>query len=342
MDILIIGGTQFLGPAFVAEALARGHNLTLFNRGKSQPDFQAAVENIPGDRERDLGRLAGRRWDAVIDTCGYLPRLAGLSAEALRGQVEAYVFISTLSVYPPKGAPKRDESAPVLTLEDPTSEDINGETYGPLKALCERAAQAHFPDRTLVIRAGLIVGPRDPSNRFTYWVTRASKGGPAIAPPAEQPIQFIDARDLAAFTLRLMESRMAGVYNVTGPADRMTIGELLALAIRALNSDTRFQHCGDDFLRKNAIGEFMELPLWVNRELAESFMTFSIDKAIDAGLRFREPAETIRDTWEWARRQPADLPKPANLPAEKEAELLKTLRSDFSRRHLNDESSRAQ
>ena len=231
-------------------------------------------------------------------------------------------FISTLSVYPAQGAANRDESAEVLTLADRTVEDVTGETYGPLKVLCEAAAQSQFPAKALIIRSGLIVGPRDPTNRFTYWTTRTAQGGQAIAPPAEQPIQFIDARDLAAFTLRRVEARAAGIYNVTGPARRLTFGKLLSLAKEALNSDVRFHYCGDDFLRENGVGEFMELPLWVNRELAESFMTFNIDRALRAGLTFREPAQTIRDTWEWARAQPSDAPKPAYLPPEKEAALL--------------------
>ncbi len=322
MDLLIIGGTNFLGPALVAEALASGHRLTLFNRGQSRSNFKADAETIIGDRETDLQRLAGRKWDAVIDTCGYLPRLVGLSAKALYGQVGHYTFLSTLSVYPLLGGANRDESADVLTLEDESVEEVTGETYGPLKVLCEAAVQANFPAKTLIIRSGLIVGPRDPTNRFTYWVTRTAKGGQAIAPPAEQPIQFIDARDLAAFTLRRVEARAAGTYNVTGLARRMTFGELLPLAKKALDSDVRFHHCGDDFLRENDVGEFMELPLWVNRELAESFMTFNIDSALRDGLTFREPAQTIRDTWEWARTQPPDAPKPADLPPEKEAALL--------------------
>ncbi len=322
MDLLIIGGTNFLGPALVAEALSSGHRLTLFNRGESRPDFKADAETIMGDRESDLGRLAGRKWDAVIDTCGYLPRLVKLSAQALRGKVEHYTFISTLSVYPTYGAANRDESAQLLTLKDETVEEVTGETYGPLKVLCEAEAQANYPGKTLIIRSGLIVGPRDPTNRFTYWVARTAKGGPAIAPPADQPIQFVDARDLAAFTLRRVEARAVGIYNVTGPAGRMTFGKLLSLAKEALNSDARFHHCGDDFLRQNDVGEFMELPLWVNHELAESFMTFNIDRALGAGLTFREPARTIRDTWEWARAQPPDAPKPAYLPPEKEAALL--------------------
>ncbi len=322
MDLLIIGGTNFLGPALVFEALADGHRVTLFNRGVSGSDFKADVEMIIGDRETDLERLAGRKWDAVIDTCGYVPRLVRLSAAALRDSIERYVFISTLSVYPMLGGANRDESSEVLRLEDEAVEEVTGESYGPLKVLCEAAAQLYFPGRSLAIRSGLIVGPRDPSNRFTYWARRTAKGGQVIAPPAEQPIQFIDARDLAAFILRLVEARASGAYNVTGPARRMTFGELLPVMKLALDSDAQFHHCSDEFLREHEVSEFMELPLWVNRELAESFMTFNIDRALGDGLSFREPQETIRDTWEWARRQPPDAPRPADLPPAKEAALL--------------------
>ena len=203
MDILIIGGTNFLGPALVAQARASGHQLTLFNRGQTRPDFNGDAQTILGDRETDLARLAGRKWDAVIDTCGYLPRLVGLSAKALRGQVDHYTFISTLSVYPPAGAPNRDESAELLTLDDPSIEEVSGETYGPLKVLCESEAQSHFPAKSLIIRSGLIVGPRDPTNRFTYWVTRAAKGGPALR-PASRTSQFnsLMRATSPAFTLR--------------------------------------------------------------------------------------------------------------------------------------------
>ncbi len=322
MNLLIIGGTTFVGPALVAEALASGHQATLFNRGLSSPEPLAGVELIKGDRETDLHRLAGRRWDVVIDTCGYIPRLVELSTEALKGTVGHYTFISTLSVYPLNGAANRDESAKLLTLDDHSAEEVTDETYGPLKVLCEAQVQAAFPGCNLIIRPGLIVGSRDPTNRFTYWVTRAARGGPAIAPPADQPLQFVDARDLAAFTLRRIEQRASGIYNVTGPAARLTFGELLPLVKQALGSDVQWQHASDDFLRENDVGEFMELPLWVNRALAESFMTFNIDKAMGAGLRFRPIAGTIRDTYEWALTLPADAPKPADLPREKELNLL--------------------
>ena len=323
MDILIIGGTKFLGPALVAKALASGHSVTLFNRAQSSQAVFAGVETIKGDRETDLHQLAGRNWDAVIDTCGYFPRHVKLSAEALSKTANHYTFVSTLSVYSMDGAPNRDESAEVLTMEDETADEVTNETYGPLKVLCEAVVRSAFPHNSLIIRSGLIVGPRDPTNRFTYWVTRAARGGEAIAPPAEQPIQFVDARDIAAFTIRQVEARSNGTYNVTGPAQGLTFGELLPLVKVALGSDVRFHHASDEVLRKSDVGEFMELPLWVNAALAESFMTFNFDKALRSGLTFRPLKQTIQDTYEWALTQPADTPKPADLPLEKEAELLR-------------------
>ncbi|MCY3831951.1 MAG: epimerase [Chloroflexi bacterium] len=322
MRILIIGGTIFLGRALVNEALRRGHRLTLFNRGLSKPEAFPAIETIHGDRDADLDRLGSRRWDAVIDTCGYLPRQARQSTAALRGSVDHYTFVSTLSVYPTAGAPNRDESAPVLTLDDDSIDAVTDESYGPLKVGCEASVLDAFPQAALIIRSGLIVGPNDPSNRFTYWVTRAAKGGDAIAPPARQPVQFIDAQDLAAFILRGAERRLAGIYNVTGPAERLTFGELLPTARAALDSDVRFHHVSDDFLRAHDVSEFMGLPLWLNREIAESFMTFNIDRALAAGLTFRPLERTIRDTHEWASAQPKDRGKPADLPTQLECKLL--------------------
>ena len=325
MRILIIGGTIFLGRALVDEALQRGHGVTLFNRGVSAPDAFPKVETILGDRETDLEHLLGRRWDAVIDTCGYLPRLVRLSASTLRQSVDHYTFISTLSVYPVAGAADRDESAPVLTLEDETVEEVTNEAYGPLKVVCEAAVLDAYPHKALIIRPGLIVGPHDPTNRFTYWATRAAKGGEAIAPPAQQPVQFVDVRDLAAFILLGVEAAATGVYNVTGPEQRITFGELLPIAKRALDSDVRFYHVSDAFLREHGIEEFMGLPLWLNQEIAESFMTFNIDKALGDGLTFRRLAETFRDTYEWARELPANRPWPADLAPDNEKKLLKAL-----------------
>lgn len=325
MDILIIGGTQFLGRALVEAGRRRGHRLTLFNRGRTNPGLYSEIETLIGDRETQLERLAGRRWDAVIDTCGYVPRVVALSAQALKDRVSHYTFISTLSVYPIQGAPQRDERAAVLPLVDEAVEDVTGETYGPLKVGCEKAVEAAFPGRALLIRAGLIVGPWDPTNRFTYWVTRTARGGAAIAPPAQQPIQFIDVRDLAEFTLRQTEARAAECYNVSGPAARLNFGDLLAGVKAALGSDVHYHHLSDAFLREHQVGEFMELPLWVNAAAAEGFMRFSIGRALRAGLRFRPLAETVRAIDEWARTLPLDAAKPADLPREKEAALLAKL-----------------
>ncbi len=322
MRILIIGGTVFLGRALVAAARNRGHELTLFNRGRSQPGAFPDIETIIGDRDNDLVRLRGRRWDAVIDTCGYIPRQLRQSTAALRPAVEHYCFVSTLSVYPVTGAPDRDENAPVLVPSDDVPAEVTGETYGPLKVGCEKALVDAFPDASLIIRAGLIVGPHDPTNRFTYWARRAARGGEAIAPPGEQPLQFIDARDLAGFMLDGVEAGIGGIYNVTGPAERLTFGDLLPIANAALGGGVRFQHFSDDFLRRHEVEEFMGLPLWLQRESAESFMTFNIERALAAGLRFRPLAQTVRDTWEWARALPADAPKPADLSPARERELL--------------------
>ena len=326
MRILIIGGTVFLGRALVNAALRRDHCVTLFNRGRSSPDAYPDIDAIQGDRDRDLDRLCGRRWDAVIDTCGYRPRQLRLSTAALRPAVEHYCFISTLSVYPVAGEPNRDETAPVLTLEDDSIEEVTAEYYGPLKVGCEAAVLETFPHSALIIRAGLIVGPYDPTNRFTYWVTRAARGGDAIAPPAQQPLQFIDARDLADFILRGIERRTSGVFNVTGPAERLTFGEFLPLAKGALASDVRFHHVSDNFLRRQGVDEFMGLPLWLHQEAAASFMTFSIQAALAAGLRFRPLSQTIRATYDWARANP-DAPSPADLPAELEKTLLEAWNS---------------
>lgn len=322
MDILIIGGTIFLGRALVEAAVAQGHKVTLFNRGRSNPAAFPEIETIIGDRETDLDLLRGRRWDAVIDTCGYLPRLVDISAEALKGAVGHYSFISTLSVYPLQGASKRDEEAELLPYDDGMPEEASNASYGPLKIGCERAVQRAYPESALIIRAGLIAGPHDPTNRFTYWVTRTANGGDAIAPPVEQPLQFVDVRDVAEFTLRQTESMTNEIYNVTGPARRLAFGEFLAEAKDALDSNVRFRHVSDAFLQEQQVGEFMELPLWVNQELAESFMTFDCAKALRAGLRFRHLKTTVIDTYEWSKSTPEDMTKPADLSPGKEQELL--------------------
>jgi 2'-hydroxyisoflavone reductase len=218
MEILVIGGTVFLGRALVEAALEKDHRVTLFNRGKSNPECFPEVEKLLGDREIDLSILEGRSWDVVVDTCGYVPRVVRKSAELLADAVEHYTFISTVSVYADLSTPHNDEHAAVGKIEDETIEKVTGETYGPLKALCEQAVMKAMPDRVLVVRPGLIVGPHDPSDRFTYWVQRVSRGGEVLAPkPASMPVEFIDVRDLAEWILRMVEIRETGIYNAVGP-----------------------------------------------------------------------------------------------------------------------------
>src|SRR3954467_4501151 len=216
MRLLILGGTQFLGRHVAEEALRHGHELTLFNRGRTDPDAFPEAERVTGDRDGGLQALEGRDFDAVIDTSGYVPRVVRASAELLRDHTNVYVFVSTISVYGGFCEPIDEESA-VGTLTDDTVEEVTGDTYGPLKALCEQAVQEVYGDRACIVRPGLIVGPRDPTDRFAYWVRRVADGGEVLAPGRpERVTQVIDVRDLAWFLLELAEGLQGGVYNATG------------------------------------------------------------------------------------------------------------------------------
>lgn len=322
MELLIIGGTRFLGRALVDEARAAGHTLTLFNRGRSNPALYPDVEQIHGDRDGGLAALAGRRWDAVIDTCGYVPRVVRAAADFLAPAVEHYTFISTMSVYAEPLVEGTDEAAPVGTIPDESVEEISGGSYGPLKALCERAATEAMDGRALHVRSGLIVGPHDASDRFSYWPARVARGGEMLAPVSPgYGVQFIDVRDLAAWTLRATAARLTGAYNVTGPERPLPIGRLLDTARDLTGSDARFTWVPDDFLTAHDVGPYVELPLWVPAE-AGGFNSFNIDRALAAGLTFRPVAETVADTLAWLATRPADTVWRAGLPAEREAQLL--------------------
>ena len=327
MNILILGGTRFLGRHLVDAALARGHSVTLFNRGKSNPGLFTQIEIILGDRETDLNKLAGRRWDAVIDTCGYLPRIVRLSAQALREAVESYVFISSISAYADFSQIGITEASPLAAMPDETVEEITGETYGPLKVLCEQAVEAEFPGRALLIRPGLIVGPHDPTDRFTYWPFRIAGGGEVLAPEKpEVPVQIIDGRDLAEFTLNLIEAKATGAYNATGPDYNLTLGELLATCQQVSSSNAIFRWASVEFLTRNKVAAWSDLPVWVPDSPENAgFSKVNISKAIAAGITFRPLAETVRDTLAWAATRPADHPWRAGLTAEREAELLDLL-----------------
>ncbi len=295
MKLLILGGTKFLGRHLVEAALARGHEVTLFNRGQHNPGLFPQVETLIGDRDGKLDALRGRRWNAVIDTSGYVPRIVRMSAELLADAVEHYTFISTVSVYR-LDKPAVDEQGAIGTIEDETNEEFLGPNYGPLKALCERAVQTALPGRSLIVRPGLIVGPHDSTDRFTYWPQRVARGGEVLAPGrSDVPIQVIDARDLAEWTVKMTEAQNTGVYNATGPASPMTLEQVLQECRTASESDATFTWVSDAFLEEQKVGPWLEIPLWIPEayvmpgEDKPSVGLFQIDcsKAIAAGLSFR-------------------------------------------------------
>lgn len=321
MDLLVLGGTRFVGRHLVHAALDRGHRVTLFNRGRSAPDLFPEVETLRGDRDGDLSALRGRRWDAVVDTCGYVPRVVRASAGLLADAVKRYVFVSSISVYSDPLLPGADESAPVATLEDESVEEVTGENYGALKALCERAAEEAMPGRTISVRPGLIVGPHDHTGRFAYWPLRAAMGGEALAPgDPDRPVQFVDARDLARWMLVMAERGKPGTYNATGPRHTLRMGGLLEECANAAGSDIRFTWVDDASLEERGVESFTELPLWLPEEYA-GLLSVDNSRAIAAGLEFRPIAETVRDVLEYER-GPGDTRYDAGLDPERERELL--------------------
>jgi len=327
MKLLILGGTIFVGRHLVEAALARGHEVTIFNRGQHNADLfdtgpYAAVEKLRGDRDNQLDALRGRQWDAVIDTCGYIPRVVRLSAELLADQVANYLFISSISAYADFSQPGIDESSPVGRLADPTTETVTGESYGPLKVLCEEAAEAAMPGRVLTIRPGLIVGPDDPTDRFTYWPVRVARGGALLAPGnPQQQVQVIDVRDLAAWIIQMAERGESGIYNATGPASPLTMQTLLQECQAITGSDAQIEWVSEAFLLAEEVGAFVELPLWVPAAEA-GIEQVNCQKALEAGLTFRPLTDTIRDTLAWHHQRPADYSLRAGLSAEREAALL--------------------
>jgi 2'-hydroxyisoflavone reductase len=289
--LLILGGTAFIGRHLVEAALARGHDVTLFTRGRTNPGLFPEVEHLTGDREVDLSPLEGRTFDAALDTCGYVPRVVRASAGLLADRIERYVFVSSISVY--VDAPVLTETTPTQPAPDPASEDI-GAYYGPLKALCEQAAEAALPGRTLVIRPGLVVGSHDYTGRFSYWPKRVAEGGDVLAPGRpETRVWLIDARDLAEWTIRLVEAQATGVLNAVGPRAPLSFGELLEQCRRITGSGARFTWVGDDFLLHHSVVPYTELPLWVP-DMDGGYPEIDLARAVAAGLEFRPIADTIR------------------------------------------------
>ena len=330
MHILILGGTRFLGRSLAERALAAGHRVTLFHRGQTGDGLFPQAEHVHGDREKGLGALAGRKFDACIDTCGFVPRVVRASADALRERIHHYTFISSLSAYAEGMPVGYDESAALGVLADPATEEVTGESYGPLKAQCEREVDAAYPGRALHVRLGLIVGPNDYTDRFPYWVRRVAAGGRMLVPDAlDQRVQFVDVRDAAAWILRGVVERRNGPFNLTGPLEPLTFGGFLEQCRSVLNPDASFEPVEGAFLLEQGVTPWSEMPLWAPSDA--SFLTANCGRAIRAGLAFRPLDETLRDTLRWVQAAgPARgtsgstlaTPVVASLTPERERELL--------------------
>lgn len=326
LRILILGGTGFIGPHQVRYALKRGHQITLFNRGKTNPELFSELEQLRGDRDNDLESLKGREWDVVIDNPARIPRWVRESAGLLKDAARQYVFVSTLSVYSDNSIVDQDETGPVATIDDPTVEEVTGGTYGPLKVLCEQEAEKAFPGRATIVRPGLIVGPGDTSDRFTYWPVRIDRGGEVLSPgDGHDPVQFIDARDLSEWMIRMVENSVAGVYNATGPIRPMGMDEMLYGIRAATTADVRFTWVDHEFLQDQGVRPWSHMPVWFpDLPGMEGFSRFSSARALEKGLTFRPLAVTARDTIDWYKTRPEEERSQmrAGISAEREAEVL--------------------
>lgn len=339
LTLLVLGGTGLIGPPMVEYALARGHEVTLFTRGKTNTHLFPDVERLKGDRNDDISALEqavadGRRWDAVIDNTASLPRWVTESAGLLADAADIYLYTSSISAYADSSIPGADETAAVgqISTEDEakvlTTKDITGENYGPLKARCEEEARKAFPDKAIVVRPGLIVGPGDYSDRFSYWPVRINRGGEVMAPGnPDDPVQFIDCRDLGEWYIRLVEAKALGTYNGTGPRSPMSIAGMLYGIRATVDNEISFTWVDADFLEEHEVQAWMHMTVWVPPvgEYA-GFSSSSIQRALDAGLTFRPLADTAEATMAYWNSLPDERranPK-AGLPADKEKEVLTT------------------
>jgi 2'-hydroxyisoflavone reductase len=335
LRILILGGTGFTGPFQVRYALERGHKITVFNRGKTHPgELPKEVEQLIGDRNGQLDALKNRQWDVAIDNPTSAPVWVRDVAQILKGNVDRYVFISTISVYADTSKAGTEESAPLAKYNGSDAMKESRESiiaskyalYGPLKALSEQEAEKWFPKQTLIVRPGLIVGPRDETDRFTYWPVRIDRGGEVLAPgDPSDPVQFIDGRDLAEWVIRLAEQRQTGVYNATGPDKTLGVGAMLEGIKAANKSKANFTWVNTDFLEAQKVAPWSDMPVWVPPRGEEGGMgRISIQRALAKGLTFRPLAETARDTLAWFKSQSAERQAKlkAGLSSEREAEVL--------------------
>ncbi|CAN5157332.1 SDR family oxidoreductase [soil metagenome] len=325
MKILVLGGTIFVGRHIVEAALQRGHEVTLFNRGRTDTTLFSNVERIIGDRSVSLDNLKGRSWDVIIDTSGYLPSVVRKSCEALKSSCELYVFISTGSVYKDKSKPGISEDFETLIPKDPDALEWADETYGELKSGCEVVVQNTFADRALIIRPGVVVGPYDPTDRFTYWPVRVFSGGAVLAPGhPESPVQFIDARDLADWTILLCQSKATGIYNAIGPDYRLTMSKLLNDCKTAAGSDAHFVWVSDENLLQHNVTPWAEMPCWIPANSEASGMAErNNSKGVKAGLKFRPLLETVADTLAWWHREKNGCDLKAGMSKEREEKILK-------------------
>jgi 2'-hydroxyisoflavone reductase len=317
MRLLVLGGTKFLGRAVAEAALGRDHELTLFTRGQTNPELFPDAERLRGDRDRDLSALEGRRWDAVVDTSGYVPRVVRASAELLANAVDHYTFVSSISVYADMSQGP-DEDSPTEELGDHSADELRDDyaNYGALKALCEETVLDVFGERGLIARPGLIVGPHDPTGRFTYWPHRIARGGDVIVPaPSERTVQFVDVRDLAEWTVTMVERLESGIFNATRPG--VSWSDLVETCREVSDSDPAFVWVSDEFLTEHNVGQWMELPLWICEPESIGLHEADVSRAVQAGLTFRPLADTVQATLEQA--EPTDE---AGLTPEREAELL--------------------
>ncbi len=326
LRILVLGGTGFIGPHLVRYARERGHVVTLFNRGRTNPELFGDLETLIGDRNDDLTALEGREWDVVFDTPTTFPHWARQSAAVLRDQVPQYVFVSTISVYADTSQIGMDETTPVLTTDDPDTDEITGESYGPLKALAEEEVRRAYPESALIVRPGLIVGPGDPTDRWTYWPVRVDRGGEILAPgDGTDDMQFIDARDMTAWMVRAAESGVTGTFNATGPSEPMPIGECLSQLQTIASNPGELVWADAEWLAEQGVAPWRDMPVWFppSPEMA-GFLRVSIDRALAAGLTFRPMLETARDTLEWhgTRSEEERNNLQFGLSPEREAELI--------------------
>jgi 2'-hydroxyisoflavone reductase len=325
VKILVIGGTRFVGRQIAERALENGHEVTLFNRGETNAGVFPQAEKLTGDRDGKLDALLGRTWDCVIDTCGYFPRVVKQSIDLLKDAVGQYIFISSVSVYNEEGKATLREDSELRTIEDETIEEINEETYGALKVLCENAVIDAYKEKSLIIRPGLIVGPHDYTDRFFYWVRRIQQGGRMLVPDLpDQPVQFIDGRDLAAFTIALAEKKQSGIYNAVGPEYEMSFGEYLDRCQEICGCEIEYERVSDNFLKdQDDLTPFRDIPMWMSEaEKPYGMMRADNTKAIAAGLTFL-PFETIvSDMLKWEETRSDEDKYLCGLRPEKENELL--------------------